>query len=138
MQALGFVNPEGAPPPVGQYTNVSIVGAGAATAYVAGQLAVDETGALVAPGDFDAQADAVFAGLATLLESLGSSLKEVAFVRAFLVRDEDFVGWRDARRRAFAEHGVLEPPPATTVVVSGLYGGALIELDAVAVLASGS
>jgi enamine deaminase RidA (YjgF/YER057c/UK114 family) len=131
MQTLQFIEPEGAPAPVGQYTNVSIVGPGAATAYVAGQVAIDADGKLIAPGDFDAQADAVFAGLARLLEGMGSSLKEVAFMRAFVVREEDFVGWRNARKRAFAEHGIVEPPPATTVVVSGLVGGALIELDAV-------
>jgi enamine deaminase RidA (YjgF/YER057c/UK114 family) len=138
MQALEFIDPDGAPPPVGQYTNVAVVGPAGATAYVAGQLAVDASGRVIAPGDFDAQADAIFATLASLLESMGSSLAEVAFVRSFLVRDEDFARFRDARKRAFARHGITEPPPATTVVVSGLYGGALLEIDAVVAVGSRS
>jgi enamine deaminase RidA (YjgF/YER057c/UK114 family) len=132
--SISFLNPEGQPPPVGQYTNVAIVPAGEATAQIAGQLPVDSAGAVLAPGDFDQQAELVFERLRSLLEGIGSGLAEVAMIRAYMVREEDFARFREIRRRAFAEAGVTQPPPATTLVVKGLYGGALIELDAVAVV----
>lgn len=136
MTSLRMTNPDGAPAPVGQYTNVALVAPAATVAHVAGQLPVDAQGQVLAPGDFDRQADAVFDSLAATLEGLGSSLAQVAFIRAFMVEDEAWVPFREARARAYAKHGVAEPPPATTLVVKSLYGGALIELDAVAVVPS--
>ncbi len=129
---IKFLNPSGQPPAVGQYTNVALVPAGEATAQIAGQLPVDAQGTVVAPGDFDAQADMVFERLSGLLEEIGSSLAAVTMLRTYMVRDEDFPRFREARRRAYAAAGIEDPPPATTLVVKGLYGGALIELDAVA------
>jgi enamine deaminase RidA (YjgF/YER057c/UK114 family) len=75
----------------------------------------------------------VFERLATTLASAGSSMREVAFIRAFFTSDDHFPMFRDARRRAFEQHGVTEPPPVTAIIVKGLFGGSLIELDAVAV-----
>ena len=131
---LELSNPTAASPPVGQYTNVAVVAPAAAVAYVAGQLPVDGQAQVVAPGDFDRQADAVFASLARTLEAAGSSMAGVAFVRAHLVDEAHWGPFRDARARAFQRHGVSQPPPATTVVVRSLFGGSLIELDAVAVV----
>jgi aminoacrylate peracid reductase len=133
MSVSERLNPPGAPAPVGQYSNVAVVPAAADTIHVAGQLPVDTQGAVVHPGDFAAQADLVFSTLAATLEGCRSSLAEVVALRAFLVRDEDWPGFRDARARAFAAHGVAVSPTATTIVAKSLYGGALIELDAVAV-----
>lgn len=126
-------DPPGSPPPVGQYSNVAIVPAAADSIHVAGQLPVDADGAVVHPSDFAAQAEVVFSALAATLEGCGASLADLVHLRAFLTREEDWPRYRDARARAFAEHGVESPPTATTVVVASLYGGALIEVDAVAV-----
>jgi enamine deaminase RidA (YjgF/YER057c/UK114 family) len=133
--SIRFSNPAGNPPPVGQYTNVAVIAPGTPTAYVAGQLPVDGEGRVVG-ADFDEQADAVFAMLQTALQGVGSSLERVAFIRAFMVDPSHFPAFRDARARAFRAHGVSEPPPATTIVVSELYGGSLIELDAAAAASS--
>jgi 2-iminobutanoate/2-iminopropanoate deaminase len=133
MSTVEYLNPAGQPAPVGQYTNVAIVPSGARTAHVAGQLPVDDEGRVVGD-DFAAQADLVFGRLAETLEAVGSSLANVVFMRAYLVRDSDFAAFRDVRRRAYERFGVSSPPPATTIVVRGLYGGASVELDAVAVL----
>lgn len=136
MDDMRHVNPGELPPPVGQYSNVAVMPAGSATAYIAGQLPVDAEGKVVGE-TFAEQADRVFELLATALSGSGSSLARVAFIRAFMVDPDDFVGFRDARARAFARHGVDSPPPATTIVVRGLYGGSLIELDAVAAVDAG-
>jgi 2-iminobutanoate/2-iminopropanoate deaminase len=136
LDEMRHMNPGELPPPVGQYSNVAVMPAGAATAHVAGQLPVDDEGRVVGE-TFAEQADRVFDLLATALEGCGSSLARVAFIRAFMVDPDDFVGFRDARARAFSCYGVDSPPPATTIVVRGLYGGSLIELDAVASVTDG-
>ena len=134
MTSLTLTNPAGAPAPVGQYSNVALVAPASTVAHVAGQLPVDEQGQVLAPGDFDRQADIVFDNLSATLDQVGSSLAQVAYIRAFMVDDAAWVPFREARKRAYAKHGVDVPPPATTLVVKSLYGGALIELDAVAVV----
>jgi len=128
-----YLNPPGQPSPVGQYSNVAVVPRDAELVHVAGQLPVDDSGAVLHPGDFDRQADLIFSRLSEVLSGAGSSLSDVVFLRAFMVRDDDFPRFRDARAGAYSSFGVDEPPPATTIVVRGLYGGALVELDAVAV-----
>jgi len=131
--SIRYSNPPDAPAPVGQYTNIAVVPPGASTIYVAGQLPTDENGEVVAPGDFERQAELVFERLAGALRSVNSSLREVVQIRAYFVDDAHFPLFREARLRAFERHQVRDPAPATTIVVKGLYGGSLIELDAVAV-----
>jgi enamine deaminase RidA (YjgF/YER057c/UK114 family) len=131
---ITYVHPEDRPPPVGQYSQIALVPASAQVAHVAGQLSVDETGTVLDAGDFAAQAERVFSSLAANLEAVGSSMRQIASLRAYLVSDSDFPAFRTARRTAFQRHRVTQPPPATTVVVAGLYGGALFELEAMAVV----
>ena len=131
---ISFLNPDGLPRPVGQYTNVVKVAPSASTIYVAGQLPVDDKAAVVHPGDFAAQAALVWDLLASVLEGAGTSLANTVTVRAYLTRDEDLPAFRDSRKAAYERHGVKVPPAATTIVAKSLYGGALFELDAVAVV----
>lgn len=51
---------------------------------VSGQAAIDEHGALVGVGDFDAQAEQTFRNLRRVLEAGGSSLDRVVKVTIFL------------------------------------------------------
>jgi enamine deaminase RidA (YjgF/YER057c/UK114 family) len=66
-----FINPPGLTRPTG-YTHV-VVSADGRTAYVAGQVAFDSTGKVVGVGDFQAQAEQVFANLRRALASVGAS-----------------------------------------------------------------
>ena len=134
MAAITYANPAQIPAPVGQYTNVAIVDHQSSVAYVAGQLPLDENGKLVGEGDFAIQAQVAFDNLANALGAAGSSLAEAAYVRAFLVNEHDLPQFRAVRAEAYLQHGVTDPPPATTVLVKGLIEGSLIELDAVAVV----
>ena len=134
MEDVRFENPTGAPAPIGQYSNVAIVPPGASVAYIAGQLPIDDSGAVVAPGDFGTQACFVFDSLARVLAGSGSSLRDVAFLRTYMVDEADYVRFKLVRQTVFAAHNVTTPPPATTLMVRSLVGGSLIELDAVAVL----
>jgi reactive intermediate/imine deaminase len=97
--------------------------------FLSGQAAIDETGAIVGAGDFDAQADQVFGNLARVLEAAGSSLAKVVKVTIYLTDMANFPKILDLRGRWFAA-----PYPADTIVeVRALaLPGLMIEIDAIA------
>jgi flavin reductase (DIM6/NTAB) family NADH-FMN oxidoreductase RutF len=69
-----FINPEALHHPAG-YTHVVEVTAGRPV-YIAGQVALDRTGALVGPGDIGAQARQVFDNLQAALQAVGAGFRE--------------------------------------------------------------
>ena len=97
---------------------------------VSGQAAIDEYGALVGVGDFDAQADQVFRNLQRVLEAGGSSLDRIVKVTIFLTDMANFPKIVELRGSWFTE-----PYPADTIVeVSALALPELeIEIEAMAV-----
>jgi reactive intermediate/imine deaminase len=97
--------------------------------FLSGQAAIDETGAIVGAGDFDAQADQVFGNLARVLEAAGSSLAKVVKVTIYLTDMANFPKILDLRGRWFKA-----PYPADTIVeVRALaLPGLMIEIDAIA------
>lgn len=91
---------------------------------------VDETGAPVGPGDFDAQAERAFRNLEALLAAAGTGLDRVIKINIYIADASHFPKLVELRRRWF------KPPwPADTVIeANGLsVPGALIELEAIAV-----
>jgi reactive intermediate/imine deaminase len=104
--------------------------------FVSGQVGIDDTGELVALGDFDAQADQAFRNLGRVLEAGGSSLGQVVKVTIFLTdMAANFPKVVELRRRFFTP-----PYPADTIVeVRSLYRPEVeIEIEAVAIaVASG-
>jgi 2-iminobutanoate/2-iminopropanoate deaminase len=77
---------------------------------LSGQAAIDETGALVGVGDFDAQADQVFTNIARVLEAAGSSLERVIKVTIYLTDMSNFPKIVALRERWG------KPYPADTIV----------------------
>jgi 2-iminobutanoate/2-iminopropanoate deaminase len=98
--------------------------------FVSGQAAIDGNGQIVGVGDFDAQAEHVFANLERVLSAGGSSLRNVIKVTIFLRDMSNFDRIVELRRRYFTP-----PYPADTIVeVSSLYSPqALLEIEAIAV-----
>jgi enamine deaminase RidA (YjgF/YER057c/UK114 family) len=129
-----FESPEVAHPPVGQYSQAAIVPATAAVAHIAGQLPLDPDGQLVSGGDFSREVELAFANLVSVLDGVGSSLRLLTFLRAYVTDGSLLPAFKDGRTRAYESHGVDVPPPATTVVVTGLYGGSRVELEATAII----
>lgn len=76
-----------------------------------GQAAINNRGELVGVGDFDAQAQQVFANLADVLEAGGSSLAQVVKVTIYLTDMSHFPRIVELRRQHFAP-----PYPADTIV----------------------
>jgi 2-iminobutanoate/2-iminopropanoate deaminase len=86
------------------------------TLYVAGQVARDAAGKLIAPGDAAAQAVAVFANLAAVLDAAGVRRDEVVKVTTYLVDGADGQLVGAERMRFFGDHR----PPHTGLVVAAL------------------
>lgn len=99
--------------------------------FVSGTVAADESGAVVGPGDVQAQAQFIFAKIARCLGQLGASLADVVRTRTFLVDVGQFDGFARAHREAFA--GI--DPCATCVGVTRLVGEEfLIEIEVEAIV----
>ena len=97
---------------------------------IAGQVAMDEHGELVGPGDPVAQTERVFEVISALLAAHGSSLAEIAHLRTFLTDMDDLAGYAEVRRRYFPG----TPPASTTVEVSRLFApGVVVEVEVTAV-----
>ncbi|GLF97146.1 RidA family protein [Streptomyces yaizuensis] len=72
---ISRLNPEGLHPTPG-YHHITVVEAGR-TAYLAGQCPLDPSGAVVGPGDLDAQIDRVAANALTALAAVGARPEDV-------------------------------------------------------------
>ena len=97
---------------------------------ISGQAAIDEGGAIVGVGDFDAQAEQVFSNLRRVLEAGGSSLDRVVKVTIFLTDMANFPKIVELRGKWFTP-----PYPADTIVeVTSLALPELeLEIEAIAV-----
>jgi 2-iminobutanoate/2-iminopropanoate deaminase len=98
---------------------------------LSGQAAIDENGNVVGAGDFDAQAEQVFANLKRVLEAAGSSLDKVVKVNIYLTDMGNFPKIVELRGRYFSR-----PWPADTIVgVTALaLPELLIEIEATALV----
>ena len=125
------LNPPGLPVPRG-YSQV-VVARGSRTVFVAGQVAADAQGNVVAPGDVVGQARQAFANLRTALEAAGATIADVTKVTWYVVgyRAELLPELAAARREVFGDHA----PASTLVGVQALATpDYLIEAEAVAVI----
>jgi 2-iminobutanoate/2-iminopropanoate deaminase len=99
------------------------------TIYVAGQVARDEDGTLVAPDDAAGQARQVFANLGRVLRSAGAEWKHVVKITTFLVDRADASDVANVRKEIFGEHR----PPHTGLIVAGLGGPEVrVEVEVIA------
>jgi 2-iminobutanoate/2-iminopropanoate deaminase len=125
-------NPESVAPPIGSYSHVVRVETDEATwLYLSGQIANDESGAIVGIRDLRAQTEQVFENLSRILEANGAGFEHVVKLQTYLTTLEDLAGSREVRSRYLP----AEPPASTAVqVVALVVPEALIEVDLVAVV----
>lgn len=115
--------PEGLPRPGSPYSPVVVSGD---LVFTAGQVAVDEDGALV-PGGIEEQTRRVLENVRTCLAAGGCSMDDVVKVTAFLADLDDF----EAYNREYARH-FAKPFPARSTVGARLAPGLLVEIEALA------
>ena len=111
-----------------------VVASGTRTIYVAGQVSIDEHGALAGAGDLAAQTTQVMRNVGLALAAAGANFSDVVKITTYVVnyRPEHRAVIGKARAPFFA-NGV--PPASTLVGVSALaLPEWLIEIEAVAVL----
>jgi enamine deaminase RidA (YjgF/YER057c/UK114 family) len=119
-------------PPTG-YTHVVEVTAGRPV-YIAGQVALDPSGAIVGPGDIRIQARQVFDNLQTALQGVGAGFEQVVKLTYYLVDATQLPVVREIRDQYV---NTQQPPASTAVEVRRLVQeDLLIEVEAVAVIAS--
>ena len=98
---------------------------------LSGQVAYDERGGALFPGDFTAQAREVFRNVRALVEARGGTMADVVKITTYLTD----MGHREAfvavRREVFGSR----PPASTLLQVAGLaHPGWLIEVEALVAL----
>lgn len=123
------VAPVGVAPPQAHYSHGVI--ASGRLLFTAGQVAVDEHGELVGPGDAQAQAGQVLVNLSRVVEAAGGRLQDAVRTTVYLTRLEDRGPVGEVRREFFSG----EPPANTLLVVSSLARPEyLVEIDAIVAL----
>lgn len=99
--------------------------------FVSGMTATDDEGNIVGEGDMVAQARCIFEKLEAVLRAGGARPCDVVKTTDYITTIEDYGATAAVRRDFFGEYS----PAATGVVVSALLRpGALIEIEAVAVI----
>ena len=132
MKHPAYVNPEGAPAPIGMYSNLSSTGN---LLFVAGQVGLRIDGEL-AGEDLASQATQAFDNLSALLGSHGGSLRDVVKFTTYLVDAEEIAEFFEIRQRLFPDlFPDGEYPPNTLLVVERLVRPEFrIEVEAIAQL----
>lgn len=98
--------------------------------FVSGQLSLRPGQKDLLPGDIKAQTQQVFANLRAILEEAGSSLDHLVKTTVFLQSLDDFGGMNEI----YAAQVGSTPPARSTVEVAKLPSGALVEIEAIALV----
>jgi 2-iminobutanoate/2-iminopropanoate deaminase len=108
---------------------------GGALLVLAGQVAVDDAGEVVAPGEAGPQAERIFEIVEGILAAHGATLADVAHIRTFMTDLDDLPAYGAVRRSRFPAAPATVPPASTTVEVSRLFlPGAVLEVEVTAVV----
>lgn len=99
--------------PAANYEHVSIAGD---FAYVAGQVARDETGQWVGVGDAGAQAAQIYRNIGRILAHIGATPQDVVKIMVFLTDRADSAAISAERKKFFGDHR----PPHSGIIIGGL------------------
>jgi 2-iminobutanoate/2-iminopropanoate deaminase len=116
-----------APAAIGPYSQGVVTGN---LLFTAGQIALDAATGQIVPGDVTAQTERVMKNLTAVLESAGTSWPNVVKTTVYLMDMADFPRVNEVYGRMIGD----ARPARSTVQVSGLPRGVLVEIDAVAVV----
>ena len=123
-----FINPSTLATPPG-YTHVVEITHGR-TIFIAGQIALDQSGKVVGPHDFRAQTQQVFENLKAALAAIGTDFTSVVKLNIYVVDISQLPILREVRNRYV---NTINPPASTLVEVRRLAREEfLIEIEAVA------
>jgi 2-iminobutanoate/2-iminopropanoate deaminase len=116
-----------APKAIGPYEQAIKVGE---FVYASGQIPLDPKTGVVVEGDITVQTRRVLENLKAVVEAAGSSLERAVKATVFLKNIGDFAAMNDV----YAEYLGKAKPARSTVAVTELPRGALVEIDLVAIV----
>lgn len=122
-----IVHTDQAPAAIGPYSQ-GIVANG--FLFTAGQIALDPGSGQIVAGDVVAQTEQVFRNLAAILGSAGCSWHDVVKATVYLMDMRDFPRVNEVYARVMGD----VRPARSTVQVSGLPRGVLVEIDLVSIV----
>jgi 2-iminobutanoate/2-iminopropanoate deaminase len=128
MSEMRVVRTETAPAPFQGAPYSQAIAAGGFV-FVSGQLGL-KPGDTAISGSIAEQTEQIFANLKAILEEAGTGLDRLVKTTVFLQRLDDFQGMNEV----YAKHVGEEPPARATVEVAKLPSGALVEIEAIALL----
>jgi 2-iminobutanoate/2-iminopropanoate deaminase len=120
-----------APAAIGPYSQAVIANG---FLFTAGQVALDPASMQVVEGDIVAQTGQVLRNLGAVLASAGASWTDVVKTTVFLTDMRDFARMNDVYAQVMGD----ARPARSTVQVSGLPRGVLVEIDLIAAIPSSS
>ena len=120
-----------APAAIGPYSQAVVVPLGSQKmVFCSGQIALDPATGTMVEGGVEAQAKQVLANLGAVLAAAGASFGHVVKTTIFLASMDDFA----SVNAIYGERFVQDPPARATVQAAKLPRGALVEIDAIAVI----
>lgn len=127
------INAPGDSKPIGAYSPAIAVrvDSGDQFLFITGQVATDEAGTVLAPGDPAGQAEVVFGRISALLSAAGGDMHAVVSVTIYVTSRALFEEVSAVRNRWLSE----ARPSSTMVVAELMEAGCLVEISAVAVVA---
>ena len=128
MSDKNVVRTEAAPAPFQGAPYSQAIAAGGFV-FVSGQLGL-KPGDTAISGEIEEQTEQIFSNLKAILEEAGTGLDRLVKTTVFLQRLDDF----QSMNGVYAKHVGEQPPARSTVEVAKLPSGALVEIEAVALL----
>jgi 2-iminobutanoate/2-iminopropanoate deaminase len=122
-----IVRTDKAPAAIGPYNQAVVVGG--TLIFTAGQIPLEASGNMVGGGIAE-QTVQVLKNLQAVLEAAGSSLKQVVKTTVFLQSMDDFTRMNEIYGQYFSDSA----PARSTIEVAKLPKGALVEIEAVALV----
>ena len=119
------VSTQSAPAAIGPYSQAVRAGD---LLFLSGQIPLDPATGQITPGGIAEQTHQVLKNLRAVLKAAGSDLDRSVKTTVFLKNMNDFA----AMNEVYAKHVGDRPPARSTVQISGLPSGALVEIEAVA------
>ncbi len=116
-----------APEAIGPYSQAIVAGG---LVFASGQIGLDPATGNIVEGGVKVEAERALENLGAVLEASGASWKSVVKATIYLKSMGDFA----VVNQVYASFVGAEPPARATVEVAGLPKGALVEIDAVAVV----
>ena len=125
--SVRIVHTDKAPAAIGPYSQGIVAGN---FLFTAGQIALDPATGQIVQGDVTTQTERVLTNLTAVLESAGTSWADVVKTTVYLQDMADFPRVNEVYGRMIGD----ARPARSTVQVSGLPRGVLVEIDAVAMV----